>query len=245
MLGPGVGGLLTEWMSWRYIFVLLAALATATIILTWRYMPETAQVSIHQKPRLIPSAIVLARLLSYRAYTFVLIFATGIYWAFQAGAPYLIMEVMRRSPAEYGMYFFFTAIGYASGNFLSGRYSERAGTDRMLLLALIPLALGIILFWVFADTLHPMALFGPMFLLTISNGMTVPSATAGALSARPELAGTAAGLTGFLQIGIGALITLLVGFIQNGFFWPLLTVVTVCGLLSTGGVVSGRRKNPD
>jgi len=180
----------------------------------------------------------------FRRYVYSLIFAAGMYWSFQAGAPYLVMEVMQVSPARYGVFFLFTALGYGTGNFLSGRYAIRAGTDRMIAYAMIPGLLGIALFWLFADILHPLALFGPMFLIAMCNGLTIPSATAGALSARPELAGTAAGLAGFLQIGTGALLSMLVGFIQNGRFWPMLTVITISGLLSAWVVYRPTRAAP-
>ena len=51
----------------------------------------------------------------------------------------------------------------------------------------------------------PLTLFLPLVLNAIGNGMTIPGSTAAALSARPELAGSAAGLMGALQLGAGAL----------------------------------------
>ena len=241
MLGPMIGGSLTVWMSWRFIFVLLCVLALITALLILRKMPETGGNSMAQKPRFLPSAIILSQHAVFRHYVMSLIFAAGMYWSFQAGAPYLVMEVMQVSPARYGVFFLLTALGYGVGNFLSGRYATQVGTDKMMATAMIPGLLGIALFWVFADTLHPLALFGPMFLVAMSNGLTIPSATAGALSARPELAGTAAGLAGFLQIGTGALLSMLVGFIQNDRFWPMLAVITISGLLSAWVVFRPRR----
>jgi len=42
-----------------------------------------------------------------------------------------------------------------------------------------------------------------------SSDLTLPNATAGAISVRPDLAGSASGLGGFLQIGGGALLATL------------------------------------
>jgi DHA1 family bicyclomycin/chloramphenicol resistance-like MFS transporter len=241
MLGPMIGGSLTVWMSWRYIFALLCMLAVITALLIYRKMPETGSNSMAQRPRFFPSAITLGKHAVFCRYVMSLIFAAGMYWSFQTGAPFLVMEVMQVSPARYGMFFLFTALGYGAGNYLSGRFAVSTGTDRMIAYAMIPGLIGIALFWLFADILHPLALFGPMFLIAMCNGLTIPSATASALSARPELAGTAAGLAGFLQIGTGALLSMLVGFIQNGRFWPMLTVITISGLLSAWVVYRPRR----
>jgi MFS transporter, DHA1 family, multidrug resistance protein len=45
----------------------------------------------------------------------------------------------------------------------------------------------------------------------IGNGLTVPGGTAAALSVRLDLAGTAAGLVGATQLGLGALAAVIVG----------------------------------
>lgn len=241
MVGPTIGGLLTEHATWRYIFVFLACVTAMSTVLVHRYMHETAQKSTAQKPKFIPSALKLLRQRAFLGYSINLTFATGMFYSFQSGAPFIVMEVMKRPPSEYGMYFALTAIGYFLGNFVSGKFSERVGSDRMITLAVIPIVIGLALFWVFAETQHPLALFIPMMCLTFSNGLTIPNAMSGALSVQPELAGTAAGLNGFIQVGIGALLTFIVGFTQNGFFWPLLAVLTLCGVLSTlGSFIGGR-----
>ncbi len=45
----------------------------------------------------------------------------------------------------------------------------------------------------------------------IGNGLTNPSSTAGALSVRPALAGSASGLSGALTVGAGAVLTSFTG----------------------------------
>ena len=55
-----------------------------------------------------------------------------------------------------------------------------------------------------------------MALVAIGNGMTQPSAVAAAISVRPMLAGTASGLIGALQMGAGALATVLAGVTEGG-----------------------------
>ena len=58
---------------------------------------------------------------------------------------------------------------------------------------------------------RPEFLFLPMMLVGAGNGMTLPNANAGAVSVRPDLAGSASGLGGFLQIGGGAALATLSG----------------------------------
>jgi fucose permease len=49
-----------------------------------------------------------------------------------------------------------------------------------------------------------MALLGPCMLVGVSNGLTIPSANAGAISVRPKLTGSAAGLASAITVAGGA-----------------------------------------
>jgi MFS transporter, DHA1 family, multidrug resistance protein len=53
--------------------------------------------------------------------------------------------------------------------------------------------------------------FGSFFFVGIGNGLVLPNATAGMLSVRPHLAGTASGLGGAIMIGGGAALSALAG----------------------------------
>ena len=84
-------------------------------------------------------------------------------------------------------------------------------------------------------------LFLPLALNAIGNGMTIPGSTAEALSARPELAGSAAGLMGAIQLGLSALMTVLISWLVT--LWPPSLIVLIW-LLTTAGLVAihfGRR----
>ncbi|ONP38950.1 Bcr/CflA family drug resistance efflux transporter, partial [Burkholderia cenocepacia] len=58
---------------------------------------------------------------------------------------------------------------------------------------------------------HALAWFGPCVLVGIGNGLSNPGAHAGAVSVRPELAGSASGLAGAMTIGGGAALSSLTG----------------------------------
>jgi DHA1 family bicyclomycin/chloramphenicol resistance-like MFS transporter len=47
-----------------------------------------------------------------------------------------------------------------------------------------------------AGFVHVVSLFGATVFVGIGNGLTMPSSTAGALSVKPDLAGSASGLSG-------------------------------------------------
>ena len=58
---------------------------------------------------------------------------------------------------------------------------------------------------------HPILFFCPCVFLGLGNGIMLPNATAGAMSIRPHLAGTASGLSGAIMMAGGAALAALAG----------------------------------
>ena len=227
MIGPVIGGLFTDLLSWRFIFVSIGLLTVLIGFFAFKQLNETYPADMQRvRPSFIYGTTSLLKETEYLRYVFNTAFAAGMFYAFIAGAPYYMMEVLHMSGAEYGAYSIISALGYMTGNFLSGRFSEKVGPDTMIRLALIPAFIGVTLFWLLSSIAHPLAFFIPMYFITLSNGLTIPNATAAALSVRPDLIGSSSGLSGALQIAFGATVTILVGFTQNGQPWPLLIVIT-------------------
>jgi DHA1 family bicyclomycin/chloramphenicol resistance-like MFS transporter len=132
------------------------------------------------------------------AYALAVGFTTASFFVFIAGAPYVVVESMGRKPEVYGVFFLINASGYMAGNFVSGRFGERLGPERLILfgigfsvvsmlLSLVALGLGP---W------DPATFFLPLVINSFGNGLAIPGGMALALSVRPDLAGTAAGITG-------------------------------------------------
>ena len=64
------------------------------------------------------------------------------------------------------------------------------------------LIVGLALLWM--GIVHVATLFGAVILVGLGNGLTTPGCSAGVLSVRPKLAGSASGLAGALTVGGGA-----------------------------------------
>ncbi len=237
MLAPGVGGLLDGVGGWRASFFLLIALGLLVLLASYRALHETN----HQRTQgsgfgaMLQGYRWLVRRPRFWLYTLTIGFSSSVFFSFLGGAPYLMVEVMGRSPLEYGLWFVIVSFGWMTGNFLSGRFSERLGVDRMLLAgsllaaaaSLVGLLLGL------TGELMPWMIFVPMTFAACGNGMTMPNGFAAVVSLNPAVAGAAAGLAGCLQIGTGALASQVVGFLQT--FEPLAMfgVMVLCGVLAS------------
>jgi DHA1 family bicyclomycin/chloramphenicol resistance-like MFS transporter len=79
-------------------------------------------------------------------------------------------------------------------------------------------------------------IFLPQIVVGVGNGLLLPTAVAGAVSIRPRVAGTASGMTGFIQMLIGAAGAQLSGHVLAGAStaMPMLLLMLLFGI-ATGG----------
>ena len=150
-------------------------------------------------------------------------------------------EVFGMPPAKLGLYFGAPAVGYFLGNFITGRYATRFGVNQMVLWGCLANAIGgVISLLIFvAGYGTPISFFGMMTFVGLGNGLCIPNATAGMLSVRPHLAGTASGLGGAIMIGGGAGLSAWVGILltpTTGAF-PLLWMMLISAILGLGAIL--------
>ena len=142
-------------------------------------------------------------------------------------------------PATTKYLFGVPAIGYFVGNLITGRTAVRMGVNRMIVIgsSLLVFGMSLSLILSFAGLGGPTAFFGCCLFVGLGNGMVLPNATAGLLSVRPHLAGTASGVGGALMIAGGSGLAALSGVLLengNGSFplqWVML-ISAVFGLFS-------------
>lgn len=213
MLGPTLGGFIAGACGWRMIFWLLALAGLMLFVLCWSSLGETNQHpsnTIRQQFQAYPT---LFREYRFWAYALCLAFATGTFYAFLAGAPLAATVVFGTPPAMLGFYMGTVTAGFVLGSFLSGRYAPRYPLAVTMVAGRIIACAGplIALALFLAGARQALALFGPCMLVGLGNGLTNPSAFAGALSVRPKLAGSASGLAGSMTIAGGAALSSLTG----------------------------------
>ena len=215
MLAPAVGGYLDLWIGWRAGFVFAAAAGLGVLVLTLVGLHETLprSIALPGLGRMVGLYRTLLALPAFRGYTAQTAFTSAGFFGFLGGAPHVVIEIMGRSQGEYGVYFMLSAVGYMSGNFVAGRLSMRLGVDRMIIAGIAVSLVGtaVMTALAVAGMVTPWALFGPMVVFGFGNGLSLPNGLAGAVSVRPDLAGTASGVSGFVQMGTGALASVVVG----------------------------------
>jgi len=209
MLSPLTGGLLEISFGWRAIFYLIAAAAFTITVGIALALSETRR----SRAEGADFRGDVGKLVSSRAFVgFMLcqVLASQIIFTFAGGGPYIVVTQMGRSSAEYGAWFATTGFAYLVGNLFCVRFAPRHSLEKLIWFGLA-LQFGgsaLNLIWSLAGLNQtPVWLFGTQMIVMVGNAFVMANSAAGAISVRPEAAGTASGAMGFLQMGVGSLVS--------------------------------------
>ncbi|QUJ77056.1 multidrug effflux MFS transporter [Sulfitobacter albidus] len=246
MISPALGGVLDEWFGWQAVFWALFAMGLGTAVLAWFDMGETAIPSSKSITQQFAEYPELFRSPRFWGYALAAGFSSGAFFAYLGGAPFVGKEVFGMSPSVLGFFFGAPAVGYFAGNFITGRYAVRFGVNTMVMWGCIANSVGgaISLLIFMSGYGSPVSFFGLMTLVGLGNGLAIPNSTAGMLSVRPHLAGTASGLGGAIMIGGGAGLSALAGAMltaETGAF-PLLWIMFLTALLGLVSILAVIRR---
>jgi DHA1 family bicyclomycin/chloramphenicol resistance-like MFS transporter len=236
MIGPVIGGVLGETFGWQANFVLLMVSGLLVMALTWFDLGETARAStgrLRDQVREYPELLTSRRFWGYCGAT---TFASGAFFAYLGGAPYVGSEIYHLTPSQVGFYFGAPALGYFLGNFVAARLSVRLGINRMILYGTVISTAGLIipLASILGGIDSAQVFFGSVTLVGLGNGMTMPNGNSGMLSVRPHLAGSASGLGGAVMLAGGAALADMAGNFLAGSAtaMPLVLIMFGSSLLS-------------
>ena len=236
MIGPVIGGMLDKAFGWQASFAMLGIAGVAVLALTWSDLGETATNragSLRDQARQYPE---LLKSQQFWGYCLASAFASGSFFAYLGGAPFVGTNVFHMDAATLGFYFGAPALGYLIGNFLSGRYSMRYGINKMALAGTVVNTTGLAVLAILTalGLENANLFFGLIISVGLGNGIMLPSTNAGLLSVRPALAGSASGLGGAFTIGGGAALSALAGYVltPGSGTMPLILLMLVTSAIS-------------
>ena len=236
MVAPTIGGLLEALHGWRAAFGFLALFGFGTLAVVYVLLHETNpwRGATAGPQKLLDGYGKLFRIPAFWGFALTAGFSSSAFFSFVGGAAYVVIDLMGRTPVEYGLYFGIVSVGYIIGNFLSGRFVAKVGPPQMIRLgAVLAFAAVLLTGFLYAlDNMQPAFLFLPTMFLGMGNGLVMPSCIAGAVSVKPEVAGAASGLAGSIQIGFGAVVAPIVGALVATSAWPMILMTGLCTLMA-------------
>lgn len=234
-LGAMLGGVLNDWLGWRFVFAMLGFYGACLVLGTFLRMPET-----------LPAPAAGARLSIWRAWgrllrhnVFIgqalcggLLFA-GFY-GFLAEGPYAMGTLFGQSPSQVGLWFGLLPASFMTGAFISTRLTRRFAPKAVIQGGNLLGVASVVLMPVAAATgyLDVYLTMLVLVLVSIAQGISLPPSTAVAIGVEPALAGTASGLIGCIHMGFSGMAAVLVGQLHDGTLWPMVLILVVPTLLA-------------
>jgi DHA1 family bicyclomycin/chloramphenicol resistance-like MFS transporter len=229
---PVIGALIAGAAGWRAIFWCFAAVGVVLVAAAAAGLRETApseRSSVHPAHVARTWLHILAERRFVAPFLLVLCAHVGIL-AWVSSSAFVLVRGFGISTEGYGFAFAAVMLGQITGAWASSRLVLRIGIARLLRLgAALMLAAGVaaaVLAW--AGVGHWAAVVLPFLFFLIGSALTVPNATAAAISPFPGSAGAAVSLLGAVGFGVGAIISSGLGAAFDGSARAM-TTLAACG----------------
>lgn len=236
-LGVAIGGFLVEHFAWTSTFYFMAAYGLVILALTQR-LSETAKsldydalkppkIYAKYKATLARIELPIAALLMGIGTSFVYVFASL--------APFIGMQTIGLSPAQYGMWNLLPVIGVIVGSQFSAYLSQAISPMKAIAIGIGIMLIGVLIMGTafLSGVITALFLFLPLLIIYIGLGFIYPSAS-GIATAKIEDKSNASAMMSFINMGLTTLIVLVLGFVQVGA--EILLPLVYCFLVGGAGV---------
>ncbi|GLK84847.1 Bcr/CflA family efflux MFS transporter [Ancylobacter defluvii] len=218
-VAPLVGSYLSLLLGWRMLFAVLLVAAAIILLLLYLRFPETN--SERSAPLSLSGMALgygrLLRLPAFMGYSLCGAACTVTAYAFYAALPFLVGEELPHASLGIGFIYLAVVAGSILGALTARQAARRMSLDSIALIGTSGATLAAVAFLIgraiAPDTVA--TLVAPLFLMTYAGGFANPGAATLAMSANPHAVGTASSLYGFIQMAVGALVTLFVGLVGH------------------------------
>ncbi|NQD94289.1 MFS transporter, partial [Pseudomonas sp. CrR25] len=228
-VSPIIGGLLAAYGGWQAPILLALLIGGGALLAVLRLYRESNR---HLDPRagqlrsLATNYADLLKSRSMQALALTLACTYGAMFAVIAGSSAVYIGLLGLSAAQYGMTFGAIVSGLIAGALFTQRMIMRVGPEKIVgigaALVLAGAVATVTIYQVFGLSVLGLSL--PQVLVTLGGGMLLPAAVAGAVIPNAQRAGLAAGFMGFAQMAGATCSGLLLGALQDGTAWPMVSL---------------------
>ncbi|MGM9475708.1 multidrug effflux MFS transporter [Pedobacter sp. GSP4] len=246
MLAPTAGGYLISALGWKYVFVFLGLMAVLMLLATIFKLPESYKpdpnYSLKPKPILTNFFTVLKE---PQFYTYALISSitfSGLF-AYVSSSPTVFMKIYEVSKTGYGWIFALLSVSFIGSSQVNSLILKWFTSKKIVTYALIAQCIFSLIFLVFAlnNWLSLYTTIGFIALFLACLGLINPNAAALSLAPFTKNAGSASALMGALQMGLGALASVMVSLFSEHSVVPMPLVMTAAALIALCCLLIGRR----
>jgi len=235
IIAPTLGGFITTYLGWRYIFGMLIIVIGMIIAGIYFLLPDSKgpDKSYSLKPTAILSSFgSILQHPQFLLYTFSGSVASAGLYAFISGSPFVFIEFFKVSQQHYGWVFAFVASGLIGSSQLNSVLFKNYSSDQIIKAALLfqstvaIILLGTAIIGI-ANVYSTIIL---IFLFLCCQGFIFPNASALSMAPFGHNAGNASALMGFIQMSLGAFMSAMVSVFHNNTILPMTGVMALCSI---------------
>lgn len=238
IIAPSLGGFITTYIGWRYIFIMLIIVIASIIAGIYFLLPDSKgpDSTFSLRPTAILSSFAsIIKHPQFALYTFSGSIASAGLYAFISGSPYVFLEVFNVTEQHYGWVFAFVASGLIGSSQLNSLFLKRFKSEQIIRAALyfqsfVAFVLAAISMLGFSELYSTILL---IFLYLCCQGFIFPNASALSMDSFGHNAGNASALMGFIQMSLGALMSAMVSVLHNESTIPMTGVMAFCSILAS------------
>jgi MFS transporter, DHA1 family, multidrug resistance protein len=204
-LSAPLGGLLTDWLSWRAAMAMLSVFSVVTLGMTCYKFEETIKTrnlqALHP-PILLRTWGTIMRHPTFWAYALLSVTSYAGLFTFLATSSFVFIKVLGLSKTQYGLVMAVMSLSYITGTFMCRRLLVRYGVLRTVWLGgWFTAVAGVLLAGLaFAQVTSVAAVLLPFCIFMLGHGVHQSCGQSGAVGPFPQAAGAASALSGFLMM---------------------------------------------
>ena len=204
-LSAPLGGLLTQWLNWRFALLALGLFAALTLAVVVLRFEETLQQKNPQALQLGTLAATWRQILghpTFRAFSALTAASYGGLFTFLATSSFVFTGVLGLSKMQYGLVMFVNSAAYIAGTFLCRHWLPRFGVRRAVAFAGVLSLCGGTLMAVLSLSgwISIWSILLPQLIFMVGHGIHQPCGQSGAVGPFPQAAGAASAMNGVLMM---------------------------------------------
>lgn len=236
ILAPMAGGMLAEPSSWKFLFLIMAAISGVGLIGCLTVLPDGKPALENKKlnlPAIRTAYIHCIKNPAFINYALVRAISNSAAFSFITASPFVFTQLYSLSKKQFGFMFSGFAVGIICtgilNTYLLKHFQIRTISKFAILLQLIAGA-GVILILYFNGPLS--ILLGMLFLFLAMLGLILPNTTALYIGALPAFSGSASALVGAMSYLSAFLVTALLSLLHNDTAYPMILMMWSCAMLA-------------
>ena len=235
MIAPTLGGYVTAFYNWHWVFIILAALTILIWVGTIFILPDGAkpdtEVSLKPKKVWKNYGFVLQNR-QFLVYMLVGGLAGAAPFAYIASSADVFMNIYQVSEQTYGWIFGILAFAMIGSTQLNHFLLRKYKSQQIINFSLhYQVATGIALVvGIYFQLLNVYTLVAMMFLFLTAHGLNSPNTAALSMQPFSRNAGSASALLGSMRMAIGGIVTAVVSFFHDGTAMPMVIGMASCAL---------------